>query len=228
MMNCCASQGIHYPIRIKNFSRRNMDESSVVNLDDDTIRDEIDQQLIRRLQNGDDLALNEIISRYQTRLHSYTYRFVGDADEAADLVQETFVRVYLKRAKYKPKGKFRTWLYTIAGNLCRDWIRARKRRPLYYVEQILDKQFVDSGELDQLRPVSPDPAQLLMDEEKNKRTMAAIASLPTGLKQALILFALEGNSQEETGILLGCSAKAVESRVYRAKKLLKKYFQNED
>jgi len=203
-----------------------MDDESVADVSDESDYDHVDQQLICRLQNGDDLALNEIISRYQARLHSYTYRFVGDADEAADLVQETFVRVYFKRGKYKPTGKFRTWLYTIAGNLCRDWIRARKRRPLQYVEQIFDKQLVDSGDLDRMSDRIRDPAQLLMAEEKNKRTIAAIDRLPTDLKQALILFSLEGNSQEETGVLLGCSAKAVETRVYRAKKLLIKYLQN--
>jgi len=189
-------------------------------------RDEIDQRLIRRLQDGDDLALNEIMARYQTALHSYSYRFVGDADEAADLVQETFVRVYLKRAKYKPKGKFRTWLYTIAGNLCRDWVRSRKRRPLYYMEEIPDTRVSNNEGLERMPKPCADPAQLLMEDEKNNHIMAAINKLPTDLKKALILFSLEGHSQEETGILLGCSAKAVEARVYRAKKQLKKYFQN--
>jgi RNA polymerase sigma-70 factor (ECF subfamily) len=205
-----------------------MDGDSLVDSDDEAERDEIDQQLIRRLQDGEDPALNEIMARYQTALHSYAYRFVGDADEAADLVQETFVRVYLKRAKYKPKGKFRTWLYTIAGNLCRDWIRSRKRRPLYYVEQIFDMQMAGNEDMERMRKPSPDPAQLLMDDEKSKRIMGAIDKLPTGLKQALILFSLEGNSQEETGVLLGCSAKAVETRVYRARKLLLESFQRTD
>ncbi len=203
-----------------------MDRDSVVGSDDEAHRDEIDRSLIRRLQDGDELALNEIMLRYQKVLHSYAYRFVGDVDEAADLVQETFVRVYMKRSKYKPKGKFRTWLYTITGNLCRDWIRSRKRRPLHYVEQIFDTQLLGNSDLDQMRKPNQDPAQLMMADEKSKRTMQAVDSLPVDLKQALILFSLEGNSQEETSILLGCSVKAVETRVYRAKKQIKKYLEN--
>lgn len=191
-------------------------------------REVIDQILIRRLQHGEDLALNEIMARYQQELHRYAYRFVGDADEAADMVQEVFVRVYLKRSKYKPKGKFRAWLYAITGNLCRDWIRARKRRPLHYVEQVFDSQFSGNVYLDQMQKPGPDPSQVMMADEKQLRMMRAIDSLPTDLKQALILFSLEGNTQEETGILLGCSVKAVESRVYRAKKQLKKYLQNSE
>lgn len=189
-------------------------------------RDEIDQVLIRRLQEGDDFALNQIMEHYQGALHSYAYRFVHDADEAADLVQETFVRVYMKRSKYKPKGKFRTWLYTITGNLCRDWIRSHKRRPLNYVEQIFDAQLAANTDLEQMHKASPDPAQVMMENEKKSRTMSAIDSLPVDLRQALILFSLEGNSQEEAGVLLGCSTKAVETRVYRAKKLLKKLLQS--
>ncbi|MCF6312847.1 MAG: RNA polymerase sigma factor [Verrucomicrobiales bacterium] len=189
-------------------------------------RDAIDQVLIRRLQAGDDLALNEIMEFYQGALHSYAYRFCHDADEAADLVQEAFVRVYMKRAKYKPKGKFRTWLYTITGNLCRDWIRSHKRRPLHYVEQIFDSQLSANTELEQMHKASPDPAQVMMENEKKSHTMTAIDSLPMDLRQALVLFSLEGNSQEEAGVLLGCSAKAVETRVYRAKKQLKKLLQS--
>ncbi|MFK5923564.1 MAG: RNA polymerase sigma factor [Verrucomicrobiota bacterium] len=205
-----------------------MEADSTLDTNGEVDRDEVDQALILRLQQGDDLALNEIMLRYQQALHSYAYRFVNDTDEAADLVQEAFVRVYLKRSKYKPKGKFRTWLYTITGNLCRDWIRSRKRRPLHYVEQIFDSQLSGNVDLDQMRKPSPDPAQLVMAEEKNTRIMRAIDTLPVDLKQALILFSLEGNTQEEVGILLGCSVKAVETRVYRAKKQLKKYLQNLD
>ncbi len=203
-----------------------MEADSTLDVNGEVDRDEVDQALILRLQQGDDLALNEIMARYQQALHSYVYRFVHDTDEAADLVQEAFVRVYLKRSKYKPKGKFRTWLYTLTGNLCRDWIRSRKRRPLHYVEQIFDSQLSGNVDLDQMRKASPDPAQVVMAEEKNAQIMQAIDSLPIDLKQALVIFSLEGNTQEEAGILLGCSIKAVETRVYRAKKQLKKYLQS--
>jgi RNA polymerase sigma-70 factor (ECF subfamily) len=180
-----------------------------------------DLLLIQRLQDGDDEALNELMERHATPLFRFVYRFTGNETDAADLVQETFVKVYLNRAKFEPKAKFRTWLYTIAKNLCRDWARSRKRKPLLTVGEIFESEMLAAGASDMPRTEIANPREETAREEEARALRAAIAGLPEDLRSGLILFCLEEHSQEEAAILLGCTAKAVETRVYRAKKILR-------
>lgn len=181
-----------------------------------------DLSLVKRLQDGDENALEQLMERYKNPLYGFIYRYVQTGSEAADILEETFVKLYINRSKFEPRAKFSTWLYTIAGNLCRDHARKKKRRPGDYasgtdhsvtLEKTSDPAFSDMG---------PSPAEAAARNEDYRLLQATIQTLPHELKTALVLFSLEGNSQEETAAKLGCSAKAVESRVYRAKKILKK------
>src|SRR5258707_12718365 len=81
-----------------------------------------------RLKNGEDWILNELMTRWQQPLVAFIYRYIGRETEALDLAQETFVRVYATRHRYAVRGKFSTWLFTIAVNLCRNYLRWRQRR----------------------------------------------------------------------------------------------------
>src|SRR5207247_1191284 len=81
------------------------------------------------LQGGEDAALNELMSRWQQRLVNFIYRYIGDANAALDLAQDTFVRVFENRDRYRPSGKFSTWLFAIASNLCRNHLSRRRRDP---------------------------------------------------------------------------------------------------
>src|ERR1700732_1593270 len=82
-----------------------------------------------RLREGDDLALNELMERWQKPLHSFILRYVGNYEDSIELAQETFVRVYHHRSRFNFKSKFSPWLRTIATNLCRHQARWRKRHP---------------------------------------------------------------------------------------------------
>src|SRR5260221_1656250 len=87
-----------------------------------------DAELMLRLKNGEDWILNELMTRWQQPLVAFIYRYIGRETEALDLAQETFVRVYATRHRYAVRGKFSTWLFTIAVNLCRNYLRWRQRR----------------------------------------------------------------------------------------------------
>src|SRR3984957_19181246 len=87
-----------------------------------------DAELMLRLKNGEDSILNELMSRWQQSLVAFIYRYIGHEADALDLAQETFVRVYETRRRYTVQGKFSTWLFTIAANLCRNHLRWRLRR----------------------------------------------------------------------------------------------------
>jgi len=178
--------------------------------------------LMRRLADGEDLALNELMTRWRERVAAFLLRMVGDHATAMDLTQETFVRLYTSRKNYRPTAAFSTYLFHIAANLARSQARWRKRHPTVPMTD-------DEGELRHDpadRGLSPDAAAEL--HEKSASVNRAIAALPEDLREALLLFTVEGMSQIEVAQALGCSAKAVEVRVYRARQALREALSREE
>lgn len=178
---------------------------------------EDDAPLIERFQEGNESALEELIRRHKEGLFRFILRHVNQREEAADLLSETFVRAYQRRLQYRPKAQFPTWLYTIARNLCVDHLRWRKSHPQ-------DSPQALNGDTDAGAQLKTEltPADEAITADELAEVQAAIAQLPDKLGSALILFALEGRTQLETAAILGCSEKAVETRVLRARLLLKR------
>lgn len=174
-----------------------------------------DIALMLRLAGGEDLALNDLISRWRDRLAAFLLRMVGDHATAMDLTQETFVRLYTSRKTYKPSAAFSTYLFHIAANLARTQARWRKRHPTVPMED-------ESGEIRHEGVDSlPSPDENADLHERADLVNRAIAALPEDQREALLLFTVEGMSQAEVAAALGCSPKAVEVRVYRARQLLR-------
>ncbi len=173
-----------------------------------------DQELMQRLAAGDDLALNEIMDRWSTRVAAYLARFLGHDTDAMELAQETFVAVYRARARYRPRARFSTWLFGIASNLARQRLRWRSRHP----EVTLDLETTGAREL-----VSPQTPSLDMESvERAAIVRAAILSLPTDLREVVVLSEYEEMPQAEIAGILACSVKTVETRLYRARQVLRK------
>lgn len=174
---------------------------------------ESDAQLAARAVKGDRTAFNLIVRRHQEPLYRFIRRYVGDADEAYDLLQETFVSAWQALGRYDQARPAATWLRRIALNKCRDWGRRRAVRRFFYTATSLDGS-----------PAVADAAASVIVAEGDETTLTnldrAIAALPTQLKEPLLLTAFEGLSQAAAGQALGISAKAVETRIYRARKLL--------
>ena len=177
--------------------------------------DDPDLELVRALQAGQENALGELMQRHEGGIFRFCYRSVLNAEDAADLTQETFVRAFFKIGQFRPGARFSVWLYRIAINLLRDHARSRAARVAKRTVPLAEE-----GRLDAAATASPDPAGALADQEERQAVEAAIQELPTELKEAFILTVLEGHSQRESGEMLGASPKAVETRVYRARKLL--------
>lgn len=185
--------------------------------------DTSDADLMVELQEGRDGALSGLIARWQRPLLAFTYRYTQNQADSADIVQETFVRVYQSRDRYKPKGRFSTWLFTIAANLCHNRARWRKRHPTVPLDFSApgDEERPHEGPwLEDENAVSP--GKRLIDQERIEAVRAAISGLPHDLKTALLLFQYEDMSYQEIAAVVGCSAKAVETRLYRARLQLKK------
>lgn len=172
---------------------------------------ELDATDMQALQHGDDRALDRLMTRWQIPLRSFLFRHTQNEADALDLAQETFVRVYQARARFRPDARFSTWLFAIAYNLARDKARRRSRRP--------------TQSLDETAELTADIQHPLASAEELERATAvraAIADLPDDLRAAVILFEYDERSHVEIAGIVGASAKAVETRLYRARQLLKK------
>ena len=183
-----------------------------------------DHRDMARLVAGHDTALNDLMTRHGDKLFHYLTRSLQNEDEAADLAQETFVRVYQHRAKFNPARKFSTWLYAIASNLVRDCYRSRVRHPQVSLDAKNDASDITFGE--KLTDEKLIPSESMQVAERAEVVRKAVAKLPEELRTPLILAEYEEMSQAEIGEILDCSVKAVETRIYRARKQLREALQS--
>ena len=166
----------------------------------------MDEQLLEQLRAGDEAALAEVMRQYRHSIVNFCYRLLGNAGEADDVAQETFVRCYQARHRLRPGAKLSTWLFTIARNLSLDRLRYRKRHPTEPLE------------------TAPEPVTISDDVSNREIGMAiatAIAQLPEDQRTALVLAEYHGLSYAEIAEIMKCSGKSVEARLYRAKQTLR-------
>ncbi len=163
---------------------------------------------------GREAAFAEIMRRHKQPIFRMTRASVGNTDEALDLVQETFVAAYQALPRYDGERSMRAWLSTIAINKCRDWGRKRAvRRFLTFAAPIGPEAEAVADQHVGLDDATGDQQELV-------RVTRVIASLPTALKECLVLRTIEGLSQAETAAVLSISEKAVETRLHRARSKL--------
>ncbi|HRH95379.1 MAG TPA: RNA polymerase sigma factor [Prosthecobacter sp.] len=177
-------------------------------------RDEFDIELMRCLAEGDDLALNRLMDAWSQPLIAYLTRLTSSEATAQDLAQETFVRVYRHRLEYRSSQKFSTWLFAIATNLARNHARWRGRHP----ETLLGHE-----KLRELPVIAKDaqPDEQTIVNERVAAIQKAISELPQDMREVLILSTWHGMSHAEIARVQDTSEKAVELRLYRARKLLR-------
>jgi RNA polymerase sigma-70 factor (ECF subfamily) len=181
--------------------------------------DEQDLQDMKRLAAGHHGALDDLMDRHAEKIFHYLLRALQDEEEAADLAQETFAKVFQHRERFDLDRKFTTWLYTIAGNLARDRFRQRARRQLVSLDT---GGHEDQEPLKETLPdTSPNPDEMLQKAERSEAVRKAISHLPEDLREALVLAVYEELPQAEIAEILNCTAKAVETRIYRARNLLR-------
>lgn len=186
----------------------------------DVIEQDPDALAMRRLQAGEDLALNEIMARWKQPLCNYLLRQIGHREDALDIAQETFVRVYESRHRYEPTARFARWLFTIATNLCRNHFRWRQRHPEVTIESEDDE--AESSPLHNvLTDGKPSASAQMEAKERAEALRKAVQALPYDLRTALLLFEYEGMAYAEIARITGSSVKAVESRLTRARQAIK-------
>ena len=174
---------------------------------------------MERLQAGHEAALNTLMERHATPIFHFLCRLVGNEDDANDLAQETFVRVFKSCASFRAEQKFSTWLFTIAANLARNHFRWRSRHP----NISLAAENSETGQTlgDTLPASSPAPNEAVLTGERAAAVRSAVQHLPEDLRAALVLCEWEERSVAEAARILEATPKAVESRLYRARGILR-------
>lgn len=173
-----------------------------------------DMETMQRLQCGDNLALNELMERWQKPVLGFAFRYVGNREDAVDIAQETFVRVYEYRDRFAGTGKFSTWLFSIAANLCRNHARWLSRHPSVPL---------DAGEesCKEHKDSAPQPWENAERDDLAGAVREQVQALPHDLKTVVLLSVYDERPHAEIAEMLHCTAKAVETRLYRARQLLR-------
>ena len=173
-----------------------------------------DALLVQRALGGDDAAFAQLMGRHKQWAFRFIRRYVGNSEDAYDLLQDTFFSAWLALGRYQRERPFDAWLRRIALNKCRD--RARRER----VRRILSRFGADETDISELPDTAAGPERTSAGREELEQLERSLAVLPRGLKEPLLLTALEGLSHQEAAELLGLNAKAVEMRIYRARERL--------
>jgi RNA polymerase sigma-70 factor (ECF subfamily) len=183
-----------------------------------------DIRLMLRVRDDEGPAFAELVERFQYRLVAVMHHLVGNADEAEDLAQEVFLRVYRTRKKYRPRAKFSTWLFTIANNLAMNALRNRKRRP------VLPLEVQDSGQFGSHQPGNPTardepPAHNLQQQELADVVRRALDGLNERQRVAIVLNKFEDMNYAEIAEVMRLTTKAVKSLLSRARTKLREVLQ---
>lgn len=184
-----------------------------------------EDELVSRAKKGERAAFDELYHKYKRPILNYTYRFIGNAAEAEELTQEVFVRAYINIGRYQPRAKFSSWLYRIAANLCKNFLRhSQYEKRLSPIKEVS----YEGGEeesaplIEIIEDKARLPDELAVGRETEKLVQEAIDRLPPNLKEALILCDIEGLSYGEAAKIMRCSPMTVGSRIWRAREKLAK------
>jgi RNA polymerase sigma-70 factor (ECF subfamily) len=179
-----------------------------------------DEELVARSRGGDLDSFNQLILRWERPIYALAYRVIGRDEDARDVCQETFLRAFRALPGFKGHAKFSSWLYRIALNLCRDWIRRQRRAP---VLQMPD----DTDPLELASQVGPIESieDLVARRELSAVVETAMALLPEEQRTAIILKEYHGMTFQEIADLQGCPLSTVKTRLYQGLSVLRRHLE---
>lgn len=181
-----------------------------------------EKQMIYDAVKGDKEAFEGIVNEYQNKIYSLCYRYTGNREDARDLAQESFIKVYRNIGKFEGRSSFSTWIYQIAGNTCKDYLRKIKDKS----EFSLDEEVFSDGEAFTPQVLKDDNTPDVQYEEKEKLALLkeAINKLNPEYKMVILMREFQDLSYEEIARETSTSIGTVKSRLSRGRKLLKDIF----
>ena len=169
-----------------------------------------DEELVARSMDGDADSFNQLIKRWERPIYALAYRTLGREDDARDVCQETFLRAYRAINGFKGQAKFSSWLYRIALNLCRDWMRRQRRQPT-----VQPPEDVDIADLAAERGPSESIETLVGRRQLGRAVAAAMARLPEEQRTAIVLKEYHGLTFQEIAEMQGVPLSTVKTRLYQ-------------
>ncbi|MGN7725681.1 RNA polymerase sigma factor RpoE [Luteimonas sp. 22616] len=178
---------------------------------------DLDQELVRRVQRGDSAAFDLLVRKYQHRIAALIGRYIADWSECQDVAQDTFIRAYRAIGNFRGDAQFYTWLHRIAVNTAKNHLVAHKRRPPTEDIDVSDAEQFDSGI--RLRDTDT-PDRELARQQMEQVVMRAVDALPEELRTAITLREVEGLSYDEIAQRMDCPIGTVRSRIFRAREAI--------
>lgn len=179
-----------------------------------------DRQLLERCRHGDARAFETLFRKYQTYVYNISLGMLANTDDAADVTQETFLRLHRNLDSFRGDSTFSTWLYRVAVNLCITEIRRRGRSKFQYLEDVLhDEEAPLESEL------APGPDEAMELAEDRRVVHQALRMLPPDYRAVMVLRHFQQLAYEEIAEVLGLSLSQVKTRLFRARKLFKERFE---
>jgi RNA polymerase sigma-70 factor, ECF subfamily len=179
--------------------------------------EQLDEDLVLRVQRGDKSAFDLLVLRYQHKIIQLVNRFVKDPSEAQDVAQEAFIKAYRAMGNFRGDSAFYTWLYRIAINTAKNYLVSRSRRSSDYEVDVHDAETL--GNVPQLQGMET-PERLLLNDEIIDAIKTAIDKLPEEMRTAIMLREFEGMSYEEIAEAMDCPVGTVRSRIFRAREAI--------
>src|ERR671915_2230424 len=176
-----------------------------------------DEELVARSRDGDVDSFNQLVLRWERPIYALAYRVIGRDEDARDVAQETFLRAFRALPGFKGQAKFSSWLYRIALNLCRDWIRRQRRAPVMQAPE-----GVELVDLVSERGPVESIEDLVARRELSAVVEEAMALLPEEQRTAIVLKEYHGMTFQEIADLQGCPLSTVKTRLYQGLSVLRR------
>lgn len=178
-----------------------------------------DEELIELIINGKTELFSELINRYQNKVYSTAYSYTRDYEEAKDLTQEIFIKIYNNLAGFQNKSQFSTYLYRVAVNRCIDWTR-KKRPKTISILFCQDDENVDI--YDFIADYESNPEEILLRRENSDLIREEVNKLPEIYSTVMIMYYFQDFSPQEISDILKVPRKTIDTRLFRARNLIKK------
>lgn len=190
-------------------------------------QDMTDEQLIELYQRGQHEVFEVLIERYRNELFHFLARFMGDRSAAEDIFQESFLQVHLSAESFDPERRFKPWLFTIAANKARDYMRKKGRRPAAPLDAPMSSDGEAGSFVDLLKSDLPMPDENLQAGELQQQVQRTIARMPEHLREILLLSYFQKLSYNEIADALSIPLGTVKSRLHTAVATFAKTWQQE-
>lgn len=177
-----------------------------------------DQLLVERSKKGDRDAFEHLVQLYENKVYTIAYRLMGNHADAADLAQESFIKIYQALPNFRGDSSFSTWIYHITVNVCRDELRKRQRRPTVSLDEPTGDGNNNTYEI---RSTAPGPEEMLDRSETQAMIQQCLDNLSDDYRTILVMREIQELAYEEIAEILGCSLGTVKSRLSRARQALK-------